>query len=117
MCLSAMSCNPRAGQSRLDVPQVVWLRFRGGLPMKTPTEIGQAILDRLAAQAAANREAGAYALVRALLEKEPNLTGSEIVARITRRLSVRRAQELAKAVRRSLDRVQSLARHRNEQSP
>lgn len=66
---------------------------------KTPEEIGQAILDRLRAQATANREGGALAEVRALLEREPALTGREIVARVSRMLSVRRAQELAKIVR------------------
>lgn len=84
--------------------------------MKTPAEIGQSILDRLAAQAAANREAGAYALVRAMLKKEPNLTGPEIVAKISRRLSVRRAQELAKAIRGERDGLQSVAQKAGERS-
>lgn len=67
--------------------------------MKTAHEIGQAILDRLAAQAAANRNGGAMADVRSLIEKEPHLTGPQIVAKLSRKLSVRRAQELSKLVR------------------
>lgn len=70
--------------------------------MKTAVEIGQAILDRLAAQAAANRNAGAWRDVCALLDREPNLTGPQIVAKLPRKLSVRRAQELAKALRLNL---------------
>jgi hypothetical protein len=57
--------------------------------MKTPAEIGQAILDRLAAQAAANREAGAYREVLVLVKKDPGLTGAHIVAKLLRRLSIR----------------------------
>jgi len=65
----------------------------------TPEEIGNAVLRRLAAQAAANRQAGALAEVRAVLEKEPGLTGAQIVAKLPRKLSIRRAQELARLVR------------------
>ena len=67
-------------------------------------EIGQASLDRLTAQAEKNRNAGAMAAVRGLIEQEPDLTPAEIVERLRpRKLSVRRAQELARTIRAKLD--------------
>ena len=66
-------------------------------------QIGQAILARLAAQAAANRAAGdrLRAEVRALREQYPDYTATALIPRLTRRRlpSVRRVQEILKALR------------------
>jgi hypothetical protein len=72
--------------------------------MKSAGEIGQAVLARLAAQAAANRTLGdllraeVRAVVRAHREK---LTAKQVIKELTReRLpSVRRVQEILRALR------------------
>jgi hypothetical protein len=71
--------------------------------MKTADEIGRAILERLAAQAAANRASGdrLRAEVRAVWERHPKCTAKEAVSKLIRRPlpSVRRVQELLKQIR------------------
>jgi hypothetical protein len=71
--------------------------------MKTEVEIGRAILERLAAQAAANRAAGdrLRAEVRAVWEQHPELTAKQVLKRMTRQPlpSVRRVQEILKDLR------------------
>jgi hypothetical protein len=72
--------------------------------MKTATEIGQAILQRLASQAAANRAIGdrLRADVRAVLERHPGYTAKEIIKELPPRSqsrSVRRIQEVLKGLR------------------
>jgi hypothetical protein len=69
--------------------------------MKTPEEIGHAVLERLAVQAAANRARGnaSRAEVRVLLAQDPDLTGPQLRARLSHPLSLRRVQELRKELR------------------
>ena len=64
--------------------------------MKSAEEIGKATLERLAAQAALNREKGARREVFALLDQEPNLRPAQILGKLSRPLKLRRAQELRK---------------------
>ena len=71
--------------------------------MKTATEIGAAILKRLAAQAAANRAAGdrLRAEVRAVWIQYPEFTPKETIKKLTREPlpSVRRVQEILRYLR------------------
>ncbi len=69
--------------------------------MKTPEEIGRAVLKRLANQAAANRARGdaSRAEVRTLLAQDPRLTGPQIRSRLSHPLKLRRIQEIAKEIR------------------
>jgi hypothetical protein len=71
--------------------------------VKSSAEIGQAILERLAAQAAANRASGdrLRAEVRAVWEQDPDCTAKEALRKLARRPlpSVRRVQELLKQLR------------------
>ena len=72
--------------------------------MKSAAEIGQAILERLAAQAAVNRAAGDLlrADVRSVLEQTPErLTAKQVLKKLTRHPlpSVRRVQEILRALR------------------
>jgi hypothetical protein len=71
--------------------------------MKTAAEIGQAVLERLRAQAAANKAAGAalFADVRAVWEQHPTLTAKHVLKKLTRRPlpSVRRVQEILQSLR------------------
>ena len=79
--------------------------------MKTATEIGAAILERLAAQAAANRASGDRLLaeVRPIWEQFPMYSAKEILREMMRRNlptgrpppSVRRMHELLKRLRES----------------
>ncbi len=73
--------------------------------MKTAEEIGRTILERLAAQAAANRAAGDQlrADVRAVVEKHhpKRLTAKEVIKNLTRQPppSIRRVQEILRDLR------------------
>jgi hypothetical protein len=72
--------------------------------LKTATEIGQATLERLAAQAAANRAAGDLLRgdVRAVFEQHPGYTAKQIIKELPLRSqcrSVRRVQEILKDLR------------------
>jgi hypothetical protein len=72
--------------------------------VKSAAEIGQAILERLAAQAAANRAAGDLlrADVRSVLEQNPGrLTAKQVLKKLTRHPlpSVRRVQEILRELR------------------
>lgn len=72
--------------------------------MKTADEIGRATLERLAAQAAANRAAGDVlrAQVRAVIEQSSGrLTAKQVINGLTRDPlpSVRRVQEVMKELR------------------
>ena len=71
--------------------------------MKTDAEIGKAIRERLAAQAAANRAAGDVlrAAVRAIWERHPNFTAKQVIKKLTRQPlpGVRRVQEILKDLR------------------
>jgi hypothetical protein len=71
--------------------------------LKTATEIGAAILERLRAQAAANRAAGdrLRAEVRAVWIQYPEFTAKETVKKLTREPlpSVRRVQEILRYLR------------------
>lgn len=72
--------------------------------MKSPEAIGAAILERLAAQAAANHAAGErlYTAVRAVWDQHPNLTAKRVIRLLPSQFqgaSVRRVQELLKRAR------------------
>jgi hypothetical protein len=72
--------------------------------MKTPEEIGVAALERLAAQAAANRESGARlrTSVRGVWEQHREHTAKEVIRCLPPRfqwVSVRRVQEILKELR------------------
>jgi hypothetical protein len=72
--------------------------------VKTAAEIGQAVLERLAAQAAANRAAGDLlrADVRAVWEQHPEYTAKQIIKQLPPRSkcrSTRRIQEVLKVLR------------------
>jgi hypothetical protein len=72
--------------------------------VKTATEIGQATLERLAAQAAANRASGdrLRAEVRAVWEQHSDYTAKQIIRELppgSRCRSVRRVQEILKDLR------------------
>jgi hypothetical protein len=71
--------------------------------MKTATEIGQATLERLLAQAAANRASGDHLRteVRAIWQQHPDFSAKRVLKRLTRRPrpSVRRVQEILKDLR------------------
>jgi hypothetical protein len=77
--------------------------------VKSDAEIGRAIRERLAAQAAANRASGARLLaeVRPIWEEFPRYTAKEILREMIRRNlpterappSVRRIQDLLKRLR------------------
>jgi len=71
--------------------------------MKTAEEIGRALLNRLAAQAAANRASGDLlrAEIRAVWKQQPGCTAKEAIKKMTRRPlpSVRRVQEVLKEIR------------------
>jgi len=72
--------------------------------MKTDEEIGRAIRERLAAQAAANRAAGALSVadVREVWEQHPDYTAKQIIRELpprSRHLSMRRVQEILKTLR------------------
>ena len=71
--------------------------------VKTPAEIGVAILERLAAQAAANRASGdrLRAEVRVVWEQHPEFSAKRILKKLTRHPlpSVRRVQEILKDLR------------------
>ena len=71
--------------------------------MKTATEIGKSILERLAARAAANKASGAarFAEVRAIWEQHPEFTAKQVIKRLTRQPlpSVRRVQEILRDLR------------------
>jgi hypothetical protein len=71
--------------------------------LKTASEIGAAILERLAAQAAANRASGdrLRAEVRAVWEQHPEFTAKHVLKMLTRQPlpSVRRVQEILKGLR------------------
>lgn len=71
--------------------------------MKDPTAIGIAVLERLAAQTAANRAAGnrLRAEVRWVWEQHPQFTAKQVLRRLTRQPlpSVRCVQEILKKLR------------------
>ena len=72
--------------------------------MKSATEIGQATLERLAAQAAANRASGErlYSAVRVIWIQHPGLSAKRVIRLLPsqfQRVSVRRCQELLKRAR------------------
>jgi hypothetical protein len=73
--------------------------------MKTPEEIGRAMLERLAAQASANRAAGEAlrAEVRTVLKQYPSvhLTARQVIVLLARTAppSIRRIQEILKELR------------------
>jgi hypothetical protein len=71
--------------------------------VKTDAEIGRAILERLAAQAAANRASGdrLRAEVRAIWEQHPEFTAKQVLRKLIRQPlpSVRRVQEILKDLR------------------
>ena len=71
--------------------------------MKSDEEIGRAIRERLAAQAAANRESGdrLRSEVRAVWEAHPEFTAKHVLKKLTRQPlpSVRRVQEILKDLR------------------
>jgi hypothetical protein len=72
--------------------------------VKTAEEIGRASLERLAAQAAANRSAGDQLRgdVRAVLQRHPGYTAKQIIKELPPRSqcrSVRRVQEILKDLR------------------
>ena len=72
--------------------------------MKNATEIGQATIERLAAQAAINRAAGErlYCAVRAIWLQRPGLTAKRVIRLLPPQFqgaSVRRVQELMKRAR------------------
>ena len=82
-------------------PSIVPVRIGA---MKTPEQIGAAVLERLAAQAAANRAAGdrLRADVRTVLEQNPgHPTAKQVIKKLGRQLvpSVRRVQEILKELR------------------
>jgi len=80
-----------------------WTLREVDLSVKSSAEIGQATLERLRAQAAANRASGERlrAEVRAVWEQDPNCTAKEALRKLARRPlpSVRRVQELLKQLR------------------
>jgi hypothetical protein len=71
--------------------------------MKTPEEIGRAMLERLAAQAAANRASGdrLRAEVRGVWEQHPEFTAKQVIKCLTRTPlpSLRRTQEILQELR------------------
>jgi hypothetical protein len=72
--------------------------------MKSPQEIGAAVLERLAAQAAVNRAAGNLlrADVRTVIEQNhERLTAKQVIKKLIRRPlpSVRRVQEILRDLR------------------
>ena len=71
--------------------------------VKTDAEIGRAVRERLAAQAAANRASGdcLRAEVRAVWEAHPEFTAKQVLKKLTRQPlpSVRRVQEILKELR------------------
>jgi hypothetical protein len=71
--------------------------------VKTASEIGAAILERLAAQAAANRASGdrLRAEVRSVWEQHPSFTAKLVLKKLSREPlpSVRRVQEILKDLR------------------
>ena len=73
--------------------------------MRTATDIGERLLKRLAAQAAANHAAGEAlrAEVRSVLERHPgeHLTARQAIALLSRTSppSIRRVQEILKGIR------------------
>jgi hypothetical protein len=72
--------------------------------MKTDEEIGRATRQRLAAQATANRAAGALSIadVRAVWEQHPAYSAKQVIRNLparSRNLSVRRVQEILKRLR------------------
>jgi hypothetical protein len=72
--------------------------------VKTDAEIGRAILERLRAQAAANRASGErlYSAVRAVWLQHPDHTAKQVIKCLSpefQNVSVRRTQELLKRLR------------------
>ena len=71
--------------------------------MNTPERIGRLILERLEAQARANRAAGNITreLIRAVVDRHPGekLSAQQVLAELPRKLSLRRTQEILRDIR------------------